>query len=81
MRSIFQETVRRSDSRDCWCNPPFGQETGPLIIPGRFTQPEQVDPYAWLEKEQYTPVELFESVHCIPTQAQILSLVWVVPEA
>ena len=43
-------------------------------------RPEQLDPYTWLETEQHTPVELFESVH-IPTQIQVLSLVWVVSES
>lgn len=41
---------------------------------------EPVDPYTWLDYEQYTPVELFESVRHIPTQGQVLSLVWVVSE-
>jgi len=48
---------------------------------GAPTRPEQIDPYTWLENEQYTPVELFESVHHIPTQGQVLSLVWVIAEA
>ena len=48
---------------------------------GAPAQPEQLDPYTWLENEQYRPVELFESVLHIPTQSQVLSLVWVVAEA
>ena len=41
---------------------------------------EPIDPYAWLEVEQTDPVEVFESTFIIPTQTQVLSMVWVVVE-
>ena len=41
---------------------------------------EPLDPYTWLETEQHQPVELFESTLAIPSQARVLSLVWVVSE-
>lgn len=41
---------------------------------------EPLDPYVWLELEQRRPIELFESTHRIPSQSQVLSMVWVVEE-
>lgn len=43
-------------------------------------EPAGLEPYVWLEVEQRRPVELFESTLSIPSQAQVLSLLWVVPE-
>lgn len=42
--------------------------------------PETLDPYAWLEVEQPGDPELFESTLAIPSQDQVLSLIWVVEE-
>lgn len=42
--------------------------------------PEALDPYVWLEAEQRRTPELFESTMAIPTQGQLLSLIWVVAE-
>lgn len=47
---------------------------------GDVSSLEELDPYVWLEIEQRRPVELFESTLSIPTQDQVLSLMWVVPE-
>lgn len=47
---------------------------------GPVATAEELDPYIWLEIEQRRPVELFESTLAVPTQDQVLSLVWVVPE-
>lgn len=47
---------------------------------GDVPEVEELDPYIWLEIEQQPPVELFESTLSIPTQNQVLSLIWVVPE-
>jgi hypothetical protein len=41
---------------------------------------EQLDPYTWLESEQSSPLELYESTLAIPTQSQVLSLLWAVAE-
>ena len=41
---------------------------------------ERLDPYAWLENEQRNPVECFESTLAIPSQSQVLSLLWLIPE-
>ena len=41
---------------------------------------EPLHPYTWLEIEQREPVELFESTLEIPSQSQVVSLVWVVAE-
>jgi hypothetical protein len=43
-------------------------------------RPERLDPYVWLEAEQRSNPELFESTWAIPSQDRVLSLVWVVPE-
>jgi hypothetical protein len=40
---------------------------------------EALDPYTWLEIEQKLPLELFESTVAIPSQGQVLSMVWIVP--
>lgn len=39
---------------------------------------EPIEPHAWLEMEQRQPVELFESTFSIPSESQVLSLIWVV---
>jgi hypothetical protein len=41
---------------------------------------ELVDPYVWLEKVQHHRVEVRESAHPIPSQSQVLSLIWTVSE-
>lgn len=41
---------------------------------------EQLDPYTWPEREQSSPLELYESTLAIPTQSQVLSLLWAVAE-
>jgi hypothetical protein len=41
---------------------------------------EQLDPYTWLEQEQSSPLELYESTLAIPSQSQVLSLLWCVAE-
>jgi hypothetical protein len=41
---------------------------------------KSLDPYIWLENEQRQTVELFESTFAIPSQSQVVSLVWVVAE-
>jgi hypothetical protein len=43
-------------------------------------EPQELDPYAWLETQQRHHVELFESTHVIPSLSQVLSLVWVVED-
>ena len=43
-------------------------------------QPRTLDPYSWLELQQRRRIELFESTHVIPSQSQVLSLVWVVED-
>lgn len=42
--------------------------------------PEALDPYAWLEVEQWGVPELFESTLAIPSQDQVLSFIWVIDE-
>jgi hypothetical protein len=42
---------------------------------------QPLDPYTWLELQQTREVEVFESTHVVPTQNQVLSLLWVVQEA
>lgn len=44
-------------------------------------QPLPLDPYTWLEVQQRNRVELFESTHTIPSQSQVLSLVWVMEDS
>lgn len=41
---------------------------------------ERVEPHIWLEVEQQKTVKVFESTLSIPSQSQVLSLVWVVQE-
>lgn len=41
---------------------------------------ESLDPYVWLERRQDRPLELYESTLGVPTQSQVLSLLWVVQE-
>ncbi|MEQ1854895.1 MAG: ImmA/IrrE family metallo-endopeptidase [Longimicrobiales bacterium] len=41
---------------------------------------ETLDPYVWLEVEHGDSLEVFESTLSIPSQGQVLSLVWVVAE-
>jgi hypothetical protein len=52
-----------------------------LVFNGESPQekPEAQDPYTWLEVEQKTTPELFESTLAIPSQDQVLSLLWVIP--
>lgn len=40
--------------------------------------PEALDPYVWLEVEQWRVPELFESTLAIPSQDKVLSLIWVI---
>lgn len=42
--------------------------------------PHLLDAHVWLEYAQRRCVELFESTHWVPSQQQILSLVWVVED-
>jgi hypothetical protein len=44
---------------------------------GAVQEPERLAPEVWLELAQRRPVEVFESTHCVPSQRQTLSLVWV----
>lgn len=46
---------------------------------GDISTAERIHPYIWLEVEQRQPVQVFESTHSIPSQHQVLSLLWVVP--
>ena len=46
--------------------------SGPAVL-----EPQCVAPEVWLEFAQRRPVEVFESTHCVPSQRQVLSLVWV----
>jgi hypothetical protein len=41
---------------------------------------QTIDPYVWLEVEQRSAPELLESTLAIPSQRQVLSLIWVVDE-
>lgn len=41
---------------------------------------EPLEPYVWLEREQDRPLDLYESTLGVPTQFQVLSLIWAVAE-
>lgn len=41
---------------------------------------EPLDPYVWLEREQDRPLDLYESTLGVPTQSQVLSLIWAIAE-
>jgi hypothetical protein len=41
---------------------------------------EAIPQHAWLENEQFVPVEVLESTHEIRSQSSVLSLIWVIPE-
>lgn len=65
---------------------PWRQDALPAESHARFVQmeghnaltPEVVAPYTWLEGDQQEELELFESAMAIPSQDQVLSLLWVV---
>lgn len=40
-------------------------------------EPQLIAPEVWLEYEQRQRLEVFESTHVIPTQRQVLSLIWI----
>jgi hypothetical protein len=81
------EWVAKSESfryRIPWRNdrvPPNSAASAVFNGEAPASEAEQLDPYTWLEMEQRIPVELFESTFQIPSQSQVLSLVWVVSEA
>lgn len=78
--------VAKSDGFRYWI--PWNGDPVPLESNGRAvfsgeepaTGAEPLDPYVWLEREQDRPPELYESTLRIPSQSQVLSLIWAVAE-
>jgi len=85
-RSGAIEWVARSEAfryRIPWCGypvPPGSLARGVVNGEEPNELPEALDPYVWLEVEQQATPELFESTLSIPSQGQVLSLIWVVAD-